>query len=245
MNGEELATVKFNGLEWETYLSSFNEIREIFWWEVYDQGKCAIEKGDVVADIGANVGTFSLKALQHEAKIVIPFEPHPDSFQRLLKNLDRNYDTSTLEDAGARSHRRVRRPALLCFDVALANKKGTGKLFKGFAPGGHSLLVSGPEHIDVRISTLDSCLEEVAQFTNRIDMIKMDVEGAAHLVLEGAKKVLAQDHLKIGAAVYHHAPERVGVLKMLKEYGLEYKGYDAAGNPEDIEDKFKFVQGWK
>lgn len=233
MDASELVQIKFNGLEFETYLSSVNELREIFWWEVYDQDEAALQKGDVVVDIGANVGTFSLKAIKEGARAVICFEPNPATFNRLLTNLDKNISDQYPT-------------APILFSCALLNRKGTAPLFDGPAPGGNSLLprrgVPAPS-VDIIVDTLDNCLEEAS--IKKVDFIKMDVEGVAHMILEGAHNTLCQAHLKLGIAVYHHAPEREGVLKILKDYGFIVKGYDPAGQPEEEEEKFKFVQAWK
>ena len=235
MEASEPVQVKFAGLDFETYLSSINEIREIFWWEVYDQGEAALKNGDVVVDIGANVGTFSLKAIKMRAKAVIAFEPNQTTFNKLLANLDKNI-----------SDQHPTAPIL--FNCALLNRRGNAPLFDGPAPGGNSLLPrrgTPMPSVDVLVDTLDNCLEEAG--IKKVDFIKMDVEGVAHYILEGATKTLNQDHLRLGIAVYHHAPEREGVLKILREHGFNIKGYDPAGQlyEESEEAKYKFVQAWK
>jgi len=46
--------------------------------------------GDVVYDIGANVGTFSLLASRHGAGVVVAFEPGYANFARLCENVQLN-----------------------------------------------------------------------------------------------------------------------------------------------------------
>jgi FkbM family methyltransferase len=232
MNGSEVVTVKFAGLNFETYLSSLNELREIYLWEVYEKD-VKVEAGDVVVDAGTNVGAFTFKSIQAQASKILAFEPDPTNFNRLKKNLDQY----PLTFGPTKIH---------CYQQALAQKRGKALLYPGTDPGGNSLLnnVHKGEPIEVDVTTLDAVMEE--HHITQVDFIKMDVEGAAGYVLEGASKALGQEKLKIGAAIYHNPAEKRQVLRLLEENGFTYKLYNPWGAEAKPDDQLvSYVQGWK
>lgn len=53
----------------------------------YERYGCMIEQGDVVLDLGANIGVFAHRAEQRGASKVICFEPMSPTFDCLIKNL--------------------------------------------------------------------------------------------------------------------------------------------------------------
>jgi FkbM family methyltransferase len=67
------------------------------YWSVYESGILGtynpllneLLRSDIVADVGANVGTFSLLASRHAGK-VIAVEPHPRTFELLCRNIAEN-----------------------------------------------------------------------------------------------------------------------------------------------------------
>jgi FkbM family methyltransferase len=60
-------------------------------WEIFINGdyeqepSCVVENGDVVLDIGANKGFFTLNALQKGASKVYSVEPVKESFEQIKK----------------------------------------------------------------------------------------------------------------------------------------------------------------
>jgi FkbM family methyltransferase len=63
-------------------------------WEIFINGDyekeplCVVEKGDVVLDIGANKGFFTLNALQKGASKVYSVEPVKHSYEQIIKLLN-------------------------------------------------------------------------------------------------------------------------------------------------------------
>lgn len=58
---------------------------------VYEKKKLnfLIEKDDIWLDLGANIGTFSLLCFKQDSK-VIGFEPKPENYEILKKNIEKN-----------------------------------------------------------------------------------------------------------------------------------------------------------
>ena len=145
--------------------------------------KRLLQPGMQVADIGANVGYYTVltSRLVGPSGRVFAFEPAPKNFELLLKNLETN---------GCRNVRP--------FQVALSSQSGTGTLYlDGSATGNPSM--SGDNvpdkagEVQVQTVTLDEALSGEAP----IDFLKIDVQGAEGHVLRGAQRVLAQAKLAI------------------------------------------------
>src|SRR5262245_7062074 len=54
---------------------------------IYGRGEWGVQKGDVVLDIGAYIGTWTRHALAAGAKVVVAVEPSPASVECLRRNL--------------------------------------------------------------------------------------------------------------------------------------------------------------
>jgi len=75
--------------------------------------------------------------------------------------------------------------------LAISNKKGKNKLYQ-YEIYGHNTLFpysNGDTFVEVDVDTLDNILGSVS----RIDMIKIDAEGAEPFVLEGMKEIIMKN----------------------------------------------------
>jgi FkbM family methyltransferase len=143
-----------------------------------------IDPGDVVVDVGANVGYMtSLAAVRagREGK-VLAFEPHPRVYELLVRN------AAGWRKAGAGDSVELHR-------AALSDRKGEGTLVAGpsfDANMGLAALASveaaatGSESITVPLARLDGIAG-----TERVGLLKVDVEGHEVEVLRGASQLLA------------------------------------------------------
>jgi FkbM family methyltransferase len=130
----------------------------------------------VSLDVGANVGLHTLAAARHlqaGGGRVLSFEPHPVNYRTLLGNIERNgLGRVTAEN----------------FGLADAPAVVPGR---GPARGGNWSLASDGEHVfDVRLLRLDDYLADCP--VPRLDLVKLDVEGAEVRVLRGAARTLAR-----------------------------------------------------
>ncbi len=136
-----------------------------------------LDSDDVFYDIGANVGTYTCFAGQRvDDGNVIAFEPHPANVDRLREN-------ATLNEI-----------QLEVLSVALSNEHGVSELdvsgVEDRAGVGTHSLSTGDTERSIEIETVegDRIIEE-----GRVpspSVIKIDVEGAEQLVLEGLTSTL-------------------------------------------------------
>lgn len=134
-----------------------------------------VKPDSVVFDVGANMGYYSVRIAQKANKgKVYSFEPDPGNFSTLTKNIALN----NLTNVFARN-------------VALSDKEDTLRLWKHpFNVGDYRLYNDGDfmEFVDVPTIPLDSVLPD------KVDLVKIDVQGYEYFVFKGGKKLLSEHH---------------------------------------------------
>lgn len=137
-----------------------------------------IQPGDVVIDVGANIGYYTLLAARRVGPTghVYAFEPEPEAFALLQRNVQLNgYDNVTpVPKALGRENGRLQ--------LYLAKKnRGDHRVYD---PTGRR------PSIDVDVITLDAYLVE--QSVERVDFLKVDTQGAECSILDGARHTIAK-----------------------------------------------------
>ena len=134
--------------------------------------------GGYLVDVGANYGYFSMLWLaQHPANRCVAFEAAPENIAALTKNIGQNHLAT----------RAAIEP------VALGEQRGfvdfTINTDMGQTGWGGIAAQAGPGTIRVPCTTLDAYWMEHFPLEN-IAVLKIDVEGADTLVLDGARNLL-------------------------------------------------------
>ncbi len=169
----------------------------------------------VFIDIGANIGKFSiiLGRRSREKIKVISIEPHPKNFKILTKNIELN----KLDN-------------VVVVNAACSDSKGYLDLYLDEADtGGHSIIKGdnfpkmGVRSIRVKTEKLDNIVKR--QKIEKVNLIKVDVEGAEATVLMGAKKILKKSHPKIIFEAWNKE-KLEKVKKVLKPFKYEFKEID-------------------
>ncbi len=134
----------------------------------------AIKSGDIVVDIGANIGYYTLVAARSvgEGGRVYAFEPDPGNFHMLTENVKANSFTNVVAIQKAVS-------ATTGATQLLQKKASTHSLFDHrLAPTKRSIPIETVA-LDDFLSTLSLTDQQ------RVSLVKIDAEGAEPLVLEG------------------------------------------------------------
>jgi FkbM family methyltransferase len=164
---------------------------QIFWFGYYSRDVLfAIERmlrrGDTFVDVGANIGEVSLFAAKRVAEMgsVLAFEPMARTAERLRRNLDLNqlHNVDVIEMGLAD---RVGERALYVSTGRFDDGSRHDGLGTMFANGARSSPAG-----TIRVTTLDELVS--ARQIERIDGIKLDIEGAELPALSGARDVLTR-----------------------------------------------------
>jgi FkbM family methyltransferase len=132
-----------------------------------DQNTSQGERG-IAIDVGANIGNHSV-VLSKLFASVHAYEPNPDTFDLLSINV-RSLGNVT------------------CFPVGLSNRDGTAHMEVNARNIGASRLIEQPELTrSVEVRRLDSYA------TERVSLMKIDVEGHEWHVIDGARKTILRD----------------------------------------------------
>jgi FkbM family methyltransferase len=149
-----------------------------------------VSAGDVVVDIGANVGahTLPLARAAGETGRVIAFEPTGWAFSKMRVNLGLNPDLQarvTAEQALLVSPGQRTVPAAIYSSWPLAASSDLHPLHRG------RLMSTG----EARAVTLDDYVADSG--TERVDFVKIDVDGTEPEVLAGAAATVARHRPRI------------------------------------------------
>jgi FkbM family methyltransferase len=173
-------------------------ILKSFWsrWEpaVWEAVSSRLSDGGVMLDVGAHIGYFTLKSSVRVGKSgrVVAFEPNPRTVETLRANVaaSRAANVTVVPVACTDGETTVN-----IYDTSTQHNSGgsslsranTGKESREFA---------------VRGRPIDDVLRELG--IQRVDVMKVDVEGAELYVLRGAKETLQRFHPKIVIEVFPH-----------------------------------------
>lgn len=169
-------------------------------WEPFETSLwlAAQRPGDVVVDVGANLGYFALLSALAEAPptAVLAFEPAADNVALLRANLE-------LDGC----HDRVE-----VVHGALARETGHGTLWRSQANGGDHQIYRGDGDRDGETIRLFRGDEFLASRVEHIDLLKVDTQGSEVAVLGGLWPLLARSR------------ERLRMLIELTPYSLRLAG---------------------
>jgi len=143
-----------------------------------------------VIDIGAHIGYYTL-IMARKAKIVYAFEPNPYNFELLKRNIEINRLTN-----------------VRLYNKAVGNLNGKANLFISNLNSGMSRVYNSiyceKEPLEIDMIRLDDIIDKV-------DFIKMDIEGSELGALNGMKKILENGVILL---MEFHPPS-------IREYGAD------------------------
>lgn len=135
-------------------------------------------------DVGANIGLYSLGLSQLAPRgRVYAFEPSAGAFHWLRHNLDAN----GVANVEAVRHAVGDRVGTISFHDVAFFTAGSFTAEEGSYLGSEAV---GSTLVEVPCTTLDAFVESAG--VERVDVVKIDVEGAELSVLDGAKRTLAE-----------------------------------------------------
>jgi len=177
-----------------------------------------LRPGDVVVDVGANIGTESLaaSALVGESGKVFAIEPQPRIYDFLKQNIALNGFVN-----------------IVPLNFAVSEVEGVLTIADGLLDTSNMVVASGRgQHVPAK--PLDTVLEPFALVC--IDLLKIDVEGYEYDVLRSAPYALQRtrcvyfEHIALYFGRYHH--NEADIFATLREAGFTL--FRLAGDPTNV-----------
>lgn len=161
-----------------------------------------IPKDSIVLDIGSNIGTYALYAGLNGARKVYAFEPNPEAFSTLVKNIEKN-DLSDI---------------IIPLNLGVSDEDDKRIYIPSqSSPYNKSIERKSKGSIKVNTISLPSILHNI--ITDEVDICKMDCEGAEYEILDNMEQ---DDFSKIKELRLenHNGSRKDTLIKQMRRYSL-------------------------
>jgi FkbM family methyltransferase len=181
---------------------------EIWTKKVYDRRLQATD--EIIVDVGAHIGLFTLfAAVKCQRARIFCFEPDPDNFQILMKNI-------LLNNLGTR---------VKAFMVGLSGKKGRRVMHISDSEntGNRSIIDSYKKEHTLEIKTIS--LSEVCKVCgiDHIDFLKMDIENAEAEVLLTPRSNKTLEATRTISIEFHNYENYLKIKNALRTKGFHFE----------------------
>jgi FkbM family methyltransferase len=165
-----------------------------------------------IIDCGSNIGmSIAFFKKRYPQARIIGFEPDPETFRCLAKNMSRNFQNVTVHNLAVSDT-----PGVLTFSAARDKDNSTiTSTFKEMLG-------------DLPTRSIEARADRLSEYVNQtVDLLKLDVEGSEALVLSDLRstgklpliKRMIIEHHSLTDNPYHHLPT---FLKTLESEGFSY-----------------------
>lgn len=164
------------GLVFNLDISNYNDWR--VYYGIFDNSSAhlfsLVQPHYTILDIGANLGYYTLNFAKKASQgSVLAFEPHPKNLKKLKQNIELNSWSN-----------------ILVFDIALGDVAQKAGLEIGEPNNlGTSRIQKDMVNKNISIISLDEFLDK-KDILDRVDLIKMDIEGFEMKAIIGAKETI-------------------------------------------------------
>lgn len=178
------------------------DVIETYFLKPYINTPVLAEPGDVVFDCGAYTGNTAIifSQLVTELGKIYSFEPHPEIFAKLSKNTAQYQNVS-------------------CYNYGLSNTDGTQSMLNWDL----SSRIDVRGDITINTTSIDNFIE--LHNINKVDYIKMDIEGEELNALRGCVNTIRRFHPKLAVCVYHKPSDIYSIFEFLNTLDLGYEFY--------------------
>jgi len=168
-----------------------------------------VRPGDIVLDCGAHIGIFTQRALDQGAAKVVAIDPDPVQIECLRRNFAQEIEAGRV----------------ILVEKGVWSSSGTLPLNVGVQNSGMSSLVAetGGDTLDVPVTTIDELVADLA--LERVDYIKLDIEGAEREALKGGLATIRKFQPRILLEAYHRPDDMEVLPEILYRTHPEYVPY--------------------
>ena len=184
----------------ESQIIDFEHIRTESRENIYYEERCiegARNCDGVFLDIGCYDGENTIKAFEKLQGIDIAYLYEPDTKNyELCKHKISNFNKKTVLS-----------------NIAISDSKGTIK----FTEAGVASCFDNSGNKEVMTDTIDNLFRDI-----RVGFIKMDVEGAEDLALNGARSVISRDKPTLAVSIYHNRDDIISIPNIITSINPDY-----------------------
>jgi FkbM family methyltransferase len=176
---------------------------------IYTLGDITVHPGDVVLDCGANVGVYTQVALNAGAKTVVTIEPAPENIECLRRNFSKEIASGQV----------------IVYPKGVWDKDDLLTLYvdpNNSAADSFVIEKNGWHGVrQMPLTTIDKLVAELK--LERVDFIKMDIEGAEPKALIGGRETLAKYHPRLAISSYHAPDHPETIPRIVRQAWPEYR----------------------
>jgi len=162
-----------------------------------------IRNDDVVVDIGAHIGLHTVH-FSKRARLVVALEPEPHNFLLLKKNIKIN---------GVKN--------VIALPIAISNSNGYLDLYISASSGTHTLDLEHGVRLNVKFIgkirvkaiSLDTLIKNLK--IDKVDIVKIDVEGHENRVLQGMREILER---RLPRVIVVETDRNLTIINELEKY---------------------------
>lgn len=176
----------------------------------YGDGERRVQPGDVVIDGGANIGAFVWEALNAGAGLVVAVEPS----QWNVESLRRNFAEEIAEG----------RVIVYPKGIWHEDDQLTFNTFENSTLDSivmDNRLDLGATKVTIDVTTVDHLVEELG--LEKVDYIKMDIEGAERNALEGSRATIAKFRPRLSIATENLDDDPVVIPALVEQIRSDYE----------------------
>ena len=148
-------------------------------------GKPVVGSGDIVLDCGSFTGDTTRDFLDLGASVIVAIDPAESAMRELRKMFAPE----------------IAKGSVIPEQVAVFDHAGEMELTEHDNPAANSLIYEGTRKVMVPVTTIDALVAKLN--LSRVDLIKLDIEGAERWALKGAAGTIKRFRPRIIAASYH------------------------------------------
>jgi FkbM family methyltransferase len=165
-----------------------------------------IEPGSTVIDIGANIGVFAVFSVRSGAKKVFCYEPNPEAFSVLRKNIDLNGFCEAV-----------------CAENLAVTARSNETIYIPRESSPYNQATKNPVNASDSVSIKTISLEQIVEDNglSKIDYLKLDCEGAEYEILMTCPSDVLARVRRIRMELHYsadHSPEEL--IKFMAEQGF-------------------------
>jgi FkbM family methyltransferase len=176
---------------------------------IYEKPPVEVHPGDIVLDLGANVGTFSRFAFMRGASHVIAFEPEPSH----IECIERAFASEIREG-------RMTIVRAAAWHESTKLRFETSGLTSQLTPNGR---------LEVNTVTIDEIVMRLG--LPRVNFIKADIEGAERHALKGAVNTIRDFAPQMALCIYHFPDDPTIIPEIVRQI-RPYSVKTNAGNSQ-------------